>query len=90
MQSRRIPNKVQEPIITVIENKREKFRKLANQRAKPLIQRMRMLARLGSSAYDPSPEMIEKLLDVLDTEYSEMKTKLRARTNAKNEITDIL
>lgn len=78
------------PILAVIENKREKFRRLANQRAKPLIKRMRLMGNLGSSNYEAGPDDIERLAAALTTEYDAMLLQLRRRANKTAELADIL
>lgn len=78
------------PVLHVIENKREKFRRLANQRAKPLIKRMRLMGNLGGQNYEAGPEDIERLAAALATEYDAMLLQLRRRTNKQTELADIL
>ena len=78
------------PVLAVIENKREKFRRLANQRAKPLIKRMRLMGNLGGTNYEAGPEDIDRLAAALGAEYDAMLLQLRRRANKTAELADIL
>jgi hypothetical protein len=78
------------PVLHVIENKREKFRRLANQRAKPLIKRMRLMGNLGGNAYEAGPDDIERIAAALGAEYDAMLLQLRRRASKSTELADIL
>jgi hypothetical protein len=53
--SRRTKADPASPVLHVIENKREKFRRLGNARGKTLIKRMRLMGNLGGKGYEAGP-----------------------------------
>jgi hypothetical protein len=65
------------PVLGVIHNKRDNFRRLANQRGKSLIKRMRLMGNLGGKAYEAGPEQIDLLEKVFRSEFEEMVVRLR-------------
>lgn len=77
------------PVVHVIENKREKFRRLGNSRAKSLIKRMRLMGNLGSKEYEASPEEIERLIGAFSAEFEAMTVRLRRRAQS-DDIPDLL
>lgn len=68
------PNKLG---LGVAESKRDKTRRLANQRGRKLIDYMQSLGRLGNPAYDLGEENTEKLIAVLTREFNFMVEQLR-------------
>lgn len=59
------------------ESKRNKTRRLANQRARKLIDYMKLVGNLGRPGYDLGAENVEKLIPVLEREFSFMVEQLR-------------
>ncbi len=80
--SRRTKADPASPVLHVIENKREKFRRLGNARGKTLIKRMRLMGNLGGKGYEAGPEQIELIVKVLTGEFDEMLVRLRQGAKA--------
>ncbi len=64
-------------VLAVIENKREKFRRIAQQRFNILKADFRRMGRLGGPSYDRTPEEVEKLVARLTKEFDFMVGQLR-------------
>lgn len=64
------------------ESKADKFKRLVNARARVAIKAMRGLAKLGTSAYERTPEDIDKLGKIMSGELSAMLEALRPRVGA--------
>jgi len=64
------------------ETKQDKSRRLANQRFRILKATMRRLGRLGGSAYELSPDQINRLISLVTEEYNFLVAQLRANASA--------
>jgi len=74
------------PTLTVVENAHDKFRRIANQRQRVLREAMMRMGRLGR--YEGTPEEVERLIEVLNRDFSFMIEQLRHGT--ASEIEDVL
>jgi len=76
-------------ILKVVETPHDKFVRLANQRCKPIIRYLRMLARLGTREYERTSEEIDKIESILGAELDRALTRLRG-TPEESEIGNVL
>ena len=71
------------------ETPNEAFRRLANKRIKPIIARLRLLAKLGSPVYKRNPDEVDKIEKTLRDELDATITELRRGQHQTEEIGDL-
>jgi hypothetical protein len=68
-------------LVSPDETKHDRFTRLANQRAKPIIKYLRMLGRLGAPGYDRTSEDIDKIEAKLKSEVEKCIARLRGNSD---------
>lgn len=63
---------------TKSESANDRFRRLANERAKKIIYRLRLFGQLGANTYKRTPEQVEALRAILQSELDQAISKLKS------------
>lgn len=71
------------------ESRNDRFRRLANHRTKQVVERLRLLARLGSDDYERRPEQVKVISDLLEAELKATLDALR-RGQERPQVEDII